>query len=171
MSRLAALFTLAGLLIAAVSFIQPAVAESGLPVPRFVTTAADEVNVRAGPGRQFPIEWVFVRRGFPVEVVDEFDTWRRIRDRDGIEGWVHQALLSGRRGIIVLGEDEQVVRDAPEDSAEPVVRAEAGVVGRLLECPADDVDTTAWCRIELDGYRGWLPRAMLWGVYPAEDVR
>ena len=149
----------------------PVQAESGLPVPRFVTTAADEVNVRTGPGSQYPIEWVFVRSGFPVEVVDEFDTWRRIRDPDGVEGWVHQALLTGRRGMILLGDGTHVVREAPEETAAPVVRAEAGVVGRLLECPVEDGQSGSWCRVELDGYRGWLPRALLWGVYPTEEVR
>lgn len=146
-------------------------ADSGLPVPRFVTTAADEVNVRTGPGRQYPIEWVFVRRGFPVEIVDEFDTWRRIRDPDGVEGWVHQALLSGRRGMIVTGDDIAIVRDSAAEAAQPVVRAEAGVVGRLLECPGEGSENAAWCRVELDGYRGWLPRASLWGVYSDEEVQ
>lgn len=146
-------------------------ADSGLPVPRFVTTAADEVNVRAGPGRQYPIEWVFVRRDFPVEIVDEFDTWRRIRDPDGVEGWVHQALLSGRRGMIVLGDDTEVIRDEPQAWAAPVVRAEAGVVGLLLECPVENGQPGLWCRVEVDGYRGWLPRDVLWGVYPTEEVR
>lgn len=146
-------------------------ADSGLPVPRFVTTAADEVNVRTGPGRQYPIEWVFTRRGFPVEIIDEFDTWRRIRDPDGVEGWVHQALLSGRRGMIVTGDAIEIVRDAPADAASPVVRAEAGVVGRVLECPPEGAENADWCRVELDGYRGWLPRANLWGVYPDEEVR
>lgn len=171
MTRLAAILLALAAILAATQAAGPAAADSGLPVPRFVTTAAEEVNVRTGPGRQYPIEWVFVRRGFPVEVVDEFDTWRRIRDPDGIEGWVHQALLSGRRGIIVDGADIEIVREAPAETAPPVVRAETGVVGRLLECPSQAAESAAWCRVELDGYRGWLPRANLWGVYPDEEVR
>ena len=147
-----------------------AAAQSGLPVPRFVSTAADEVNVRTGPGQQYPIEWVFVRRDFPLEVVDEFDTWRRIRDPDGVEGWVHQSLLSGRRAMILLGNEELVVRADPDDSTAPVVRAEGGVVGRLLECPPEEAESAAWCRVEVDGHRGWLPRATVWGVYPTETV-
>ena len=146
-------------------------AQSGLPVPRFVSTGADEVNVRTGPGQQYPIEWVLLRRDFPLEVIEEFDTWRRIRDPDGIEGWVHQVLLSGRRTMILRGDPVHVVREAPDDSARPVVRAEPGVVGRLLECPPPGADSTDWCRIEVEGHRGWVPRAALWGVYPTEDVR
>ena len=72
-------------------------------VQRFVSLRADEVNVRAGPGVRYPVKWVFVRKLMPVEVIAEFDTWRKIRDWEGAEGWVHRAMLSGRRSIVVTG--------------------------------------------------------------------
>jgi SH3-like domain-containing protein len=149
----------------------PAAADSGLPVPRFVTLGSDRVNVRAGPGTQYPVEWIFVRRAMPVEVVDEFDTWRRIRDREGAEGWVHQSLLSGRRGAVVLGDGPQPLRADPGPAAEPVARAEPGVIGRLLRCPPRETEGGGWCYVDLAGYRGWMPRDSLWGVYPFEEVR
>ena len=76
---------------------------TGLPVPRFVSLGADRVNVRFGPGKQYPINWVFARKDLPVEIVAEFDTWRKIRDFDGEEGWIHSSLLSSRRTIMVTG--------------------------------------------------------------------
>ena len=72
---------------------------TGLPLPRFVTLRANEVNLRSGPGTRYPIDWVYRRSGMPVEIIDEFDTWRRIRDWQGTEGWVHQSMVQGRRGI------------------------------------------------------------------------
>ena len=99
----------------------PAAADDRLPVPRFVTLKGDEVNVRAGPGRRYPINWVFLRRSMPVEVVAEFDTWRKIRDFEGIEGWVHQSLLSGRRGALILGDGLRDLRRSPDPEA-PVGR-------------------------------------------------
>ena len=72
---------------------------TGLPVPRFVSLRSAEVNVRTGPGTRYPVEWVFVKRDIPVEITAEFDTWRRIRDWEGTEGWVHQSMLSGKRAI------------------------------------------------------------------------
>ena len=88
-----------GLVLLASPGASPALAatDSGLPVPRFVTLRADKVNVRAGPGARYPVEWVFERKGMPVEIVAEFDTWRKVRDIQGTEGWVHQNLLSSRR--------------------------------------------------------------------------
>jgi SH3-like domain-containing protein len=142
---------------------------TGLPVPRFVTLRSDEVNLRTGPGSRYPIEWVYSRRGLPVEVVAEFDTWRRIRDVEGIEGWVHQSLLAGRRGLIVEGPDNRAVRAEPDDRAELVAWAEPGAIGSLLRCPALG-DEAAWCYVEFDGYRGWIGRDSIWGVYPGEEV-
>ncbi|MCP5118245.1 MAG: hypothetical protein GY953_46110, partial [bacterium] len=63
---------------------------SGLPVPRFVSLKSSRVNVRVGPGESYGIAWVFVKPGLPIEVVQEYDNWRRIRDADGAMGWVFQ---------------------------------------------------------------------------------
>jgi SH3-like domain-containing protein len=136
---------------------------SGLPVPRFVSIRSNAVNARTGPSTKYPIEWVFSRRGMPVEVVAEFDTWRRIRDRDGSEGWVMQGMLSSKRSVMVIGDIRTLRRD-PLPEARPIARAEAGVIGPLLHCKDD------WCEIDAGGYRGWLRRAELWGVYPTERL-
>ena len=138
-------------------------ADSGLPVPRFVTLRSDKVNVRAGPGVQYPVEWVFQRKGMPVEVVAEHDNYRKVRDIEGTTGWVHQNLLSSRRGIIVNGAT-RALRRLPEDGATTVARIEPDVIGQLLECRGQ------WCRAEAGGYRGWLKRSEFWGVYPDEKV-
>ncbi|WP_029010743.1 SH3 domain-containing protein [Azospirillum halopraeferens] len=136
---------------------------SGLPVPRFVTLRSDEVNVRTGPGVRYPVEWVFVRRGMPVEITAEFDTWRRIRDWEGSEGWVHQSLLSGNRAVVIVG-TTRALRAQPSDSAGTVAMAEPGVMGALERC------TGPWCRVEMKGFKGWLTRDEVWGVYPDEAV-
>jgi SH3-like domain-containing protein len=135
-----------------------------LPIPRFVTLRSEEVNLRAGPGVRYPVEWVFVRRQMPVEILQEFENWRRIRDRDGTEGWVHQSMLTGRRAAIVAG-DMRNLRRRPEADAPVVARVESGVIGALLECK------DAWCRLEAGGFRGWLPREEIWGVYPNEAIK
>ena len=136
---------------------------SGLPIPRFVSLAADQVNLRAGPGFRYPVAWVFLRRSMPVEVVGEFDQWRRIRDREGAEGWTHKALLSGRRTVVVVG-GERVLRRAPEAAAAPLARAEPGVQGRLFRCAGE------WCEVRLSRFRGWMERRHLWGVHDGERV-
>jgi SH3-like domain-containing protein len=134
---------------------------SGLPLPRFVTLRAAEVNLRGGPGARYPIEWVFTRKGLPVEVVDEFETWRRIRDWQGSEGWVHQSMLSGQRGAMVVGAD-RLLRRAPEPGAPAIAEVQVRVVGRLHRC------RDGWCLIEAKGYEGWLRQDEIYGAYPGE---
>lgn len=138
-------------------------AETGLKMPRFVSLRSNEVNLRTGPGTAYPVEWVYVRRHMPVEVVAEFDTWRKIRDWQGTIGWVHQSMLDGRRTVLVTG-GERILRRAPQPAAAAVARIQAGAVGDLLACNPE------WCRIEIKGYAGWLRRAEIWGVYPNEAI-
>ena len=83
---------------------------TGLPLPRFAALRSDEVNLRAGPGTRYPIDWVYKRRDLPVEILREFEVWRLIQDPDGIKGWVHQATLTGRRAFIVTGGDATLRR-------------------------------------------------------------
>ncbi|MGF1639894.1 MAG: SH3 domain-containing protein [Rhodospirillales bacterium] len=145
----------------------PAVAsEGGLPLPRFVTVRAGEANLRTGPGTRYPVEWVYRRPGLPLEIIAEFDTWRRVRDWQGIDGWMHAGMLSGQRSVVITGEG-RVLRERDDPASPVLARVEAGVVGRLLECPAG----SAACRIEAGGVRGWIDRTTLWGVYEGEVVR
>lgn len=135
-----------------------------LPIPRYVSLKSDEVNVRTGPGVQYPIEWVFTRRHLPVEVVEQYEYWRKIRDVEGTTGWVHNSTITGKRYALVTG-DMRSLRRKPELSAPEAAKLEPGVIGQILECEG------AFCRIEAGGIKGWLARSEFWGVYPNEQIK
>ena len=136
---------------------------SGLPIPRFVTLAAEKVFVRTGPALRYPIKWVYQRERLPVEIIQEFDTWRKIRDMDGDDGWVHQSLLSGDRSAIVKGEANLAVRKDAETDGRIIAWLEPNVVTAVEACHG------AWCEIAADGYKGFAERKFLWGIYDSED--
>ena len=147
--------------------------DSGLPLPRFVSIKAKSANLRVGPGRDYRVEWKFVRPGLPVEIVSEFDNWRRIRDAEGTEGWVFGALLSGRRTAVVApwraGGDAAplMLHRRPGAEAPLVARLEPGVIGEVTECDGE------WCRFRPDrenARAGWLRQVDVWGVYPGETI-
>lgn len=142
----------------------PAEDKQGLPIPRFVSMRHGEVNVRVGPGLRYPISWVYKRKDMPVEIIEEFETWRKIRDWEGTEGWVNHVEVGSKRSVIVTGEIRALRRD-PDLQAAPVARVEPGVIGKLLECPAAQAE---WCRVEFEESRGWLRRTEIWGVLPQE---
>ncbi len=140
-------------------------AKSGLAVPRFVSLRAEEVNLRTGPGTRYPIDWQFRKQDLPVEITAEYDTWRRIRDVEGTEGWVHQSMLRGRRGFVVTGA-ERILRADPSDEAGGLVRLAVGVMGQIKACQA------SWCKIEVAHDKktidGWLRKEQFWGAYADE---
>jgi SH3-like domain-containing protein len=163
--RLISLILAALLALGAAGFASDRVGRTtGQPLPRFVSLKSSQVNLRSGPGQQYPVDWVFLRRSMPVEVLDEFDVWRKIRDWEGTEGWVHATFLAARRSVLVTGSTRPLKRSDRED-ADTVAQAEAGVIGRLMECH------DSWCRVEIAGTRGWIKRAEIWGVYPDETVK
>lgn len=137
--------------------------ETGYPIPRFVSLKSGEVNMRRGPGPSYPIDWVYHRRGMPMEVVGEYDNWRKLRGYDGTEGWVHDQLLDGRRMALVKGGRVELYRRQEKSERGLVATVEPGVILRLLKC------SKTWCRAEVGGYKGWLTREFLYGVYPDEE--
>lgn len=141
---------------------------SGLPLPRFVSLKTDRVNVRRGPSSDHDLSWVFTRKGLPVEIIAEYDHWRRVRDSEGAEGWVYHSLLTGRRTALVAPWNEGKtipLRSVGSDTASPIAMIGAGVLGEVESCDGN------WCHIAVERYDGWMQQAMLWGVYPGEHVR
>lgn len=152
----------------AVAFAGQAIAEemqrgpvTNLPLPRYVSMKAAEGNVRRGPSLSHRIDWVFTRRDMPLRITAEHGHWRRVQDRDGQGGWVHYALLSGARTVLVE-RDMLTLHARPEANAPVVAALEAGVIARLGKCEAD------WCRLSAGGFRGWADTQALWGIIPGE---
>ena len=135
---------------------------TGLPIPRFVSLRSDRVFVRSGPALRYPIKWIFQHESLPVEVVQEFDTWRKVRDIDGDEGWIHQSLLAGKRTVIVQSKEEVPLYRGLQGEARIVARLEPKVLAELLRC------APSRCEVSAGGYRGWLDRNFLWGIYAEE---
>lgn len=135
---------------------------TGLPLPRFVSLRAPKINLRSGPGFKYPIKYVFQRRNLPVEIIDEFETWRQIRDWEGIEGWVHQSMLQGLRTARVMSDGR--LRSRPEANAQSRARVESGAIGTLERCEA------VWCYLSFGAVEGYLERKRLYGLYPDEKI-
>jgi len=136
---------------------------SGLPTPRFASLRAKRAFMRAGPGKEYPVTWVFIRTGTPLEVTAEWNVWRRVRDADGTEGWMDRAMLSTDRTVQIIRQPREL-RARPDVGSPIVLRAEPGVVMRVTMC-AD-----RWCRVEGDGRSGYMLREHGFGTYPQETI-
>lgn len=145
---------------------------SGLPLPRFVSLKSQRVNVRIGPSTDYAVAWMYLKAGTPMEITQEYDNWRRVRDADGTEGWVNQALLSGERTAVAApwmrGKGEEVfvnMRRDPQNSAAVTAKLQPGVVVSINECNGN------WCHAAVSDTEGWVSQEEIWGAYPGEAFR
>lgn len=140
---------------------------SGLPIPRFVSLKAEKVNVRKGPSSDHPVAWVFQSKGLPVEIIAEFETYRRIRDSDGTEGWILQNMLAGKRTAVVAPwrKDQMTALHVGADAGSGLVaNLSSGAMADIKSCDGN------WCKISVNDYSGYVEQSMLWGAYPGEVV-
>lgn len=148
---------------------------TGLPIPRFISLKFNETNLRKGPNSKYPIVLIYKVKSYPMEVTAEFENWRRIRDIDGVEGWVHENLISGSRNAIINGSNyltpeseftkntrELFIFRYPDENSYPMARAEIGVIVKLTSCKEQ------WCKIKVENISGWVRKINLWGVYAEE---
>ena len=136
---------------------------TGLPVPRFVSLKSAKVNMRVGPGREYPLDWVYVRSKLPVKVIAEFDVWRKIIDHEGSTGWVHGQLVSLKRHAIIT-EAFVKLRRKPSAEADAVAIAEKDVVMEIQFCEKE------WCKLASDEVKGWALRSSFWGMLEGEEL-
>jgi len=164
MKKLATCLFITVLTISNISFAKAIGGESGLPTPRFVSLKSSEVNLRSGPGVRYPVEWVYLQKRLPMEVITEFNAWRRVKDWNGAEGWVHKSLLSGKRGLRLEEKTKLLYKKSADSKA--IAKVEKGVFGELIECGKKD----KLCKVRFSNLEGWIKRDSFWGIYPDETV-
>ena len=145
----------------------PQLGPSGLPVPRFVSLKTEKVNVRKGPSSDHAVAWVFQSKGLPVEITAEFETWRRIRDSEGAEGWILHNMLAAKRTAVISPSrkfDLISLMAGPAENAGIVAKLHSGVLADIKSCDGK------WCRILISGYDGYIDQNLIWGAYPGEVV-
>ncbi len=131
--------------------------------PRFSSLSSDFINMRTGPGMQYPIEWVYKKLNYPIEIIEKYDVWRKVKDIDGTIGWIHQSMLSSRRYGIVL-EKVNLTR-SPDENANIIAIIEPEVIVKIIGCSKK----SSMCRIETNGKHGFIPRKSIWGIHPQES--
>ena len=137
---------------------------SGLKVPRFVTLKSDDVNMRAGPGLEYPVTWHYQRMGLPLRVEAEFEVWRKVVDHKGDTGWMHQSVVSLRRFALVTDGSARI-HAKPSDESALVAVAERDSLLELQSCP------TQWCKVASGDVRGWMTRTAIWGLLDGEVLK
>lgn len=123
--------------------------------PRYASLKKGEVNVRSGPGNQYPTLWVYQRSGYPVQLLARYDNYFKVRDVEGEEGWVYIGLISGKKTGLVGGKEPLPLYRRADTASDILARLGPGVVVALDGCNASH------CKVDVDGYSGWLARDKL----------
>ena len=143
-------------------FFTPAVLAEKIIIPSYFGSIKwNKVNVRTGPGQQYPIKWEFHKKNLPVEIISEHENWLKIRYFDEEEGWVHKRLISKKR-YVMIKDSAQILRNKPDNLSNAVLIVENNVLAKVLKCKKK------WCKIGINQKNGWILKSYLWGVYQNE---
>lgn len=144
----------------------PARAQENLP--RFVSLKSTQANLRVGPGERFPIDWVFKRKGWPFEVTDEYEHWRKVTDIDGTTGWMHKSMLASSPRTALTKRDKKTLlykKDSPSSQIIAVLKGSVPV--RLKKCKKDSL----FCKVSTHDIMGYVLKSDLFGVYLNEEIK
>ena len=135
---------------------------TGLDIPRFVSLKSDDANIRVGPSVNYPIKLKYVFQNLPLEIIDEFDVWRKSRDHEGNIGWVHKSLIKGDRFILVNYNTNKDVKlyNIPNGKIIGIIKK-----NNILDL---NLCILNWCKVTQNKFSGWLLKKNIWGVYDNE---
>lgn len=139
-------------------------------LPRMASLRSSLVNARSGPGRRYPVDWVYTQRGAPVEIIQEYvyeqELWYQIKDWENSTGWVHHTMISSNRFVKVITQGENNLYARLDYKSKVIARVESDVVGAVKKCPKNE----GFCLIKFSSIEGWMPKKDIFGVYKDEVI-
>ena len=135
---------------------------TGLEIPRFVSLKSNEVNLRVGPSTNYPIELIYVTKNLPLEIIDEFDVWRKTKDHMGVIGWLHKSLIQGERFVLTGYSNDKDV--------DLYNRPNGSIIGAIKKNNILDLQRCVlyWCKLSHENINGWVLKRNIWGIYETE---
>jgi len=138
--------------------------ETGLEIPRYVSLKSNDANIRVGPSKNYPIEIKYIKKNYPLKVLDEYEEWRKVEDFNRNIGWIHKSLISGIRTGIVLSNDNKNIKLLNTLNGNVIGEIGSGNIVFLEKCKID------WCLVSLGDFEGWMDKKYIWGVKEKEII-
>lgn len=135
-------------------------------IPRMASIRSNNINGRTGPGARYPIEWIYAQRNAPLEIVAEFELWRKVKDWENSESWVHTAMLSPKRTVKVITPGENNIYAKSDYDSKILAKVEDGVVGDVKKCES----SSNFCLIKFSSIEGYIAKTNLFGIYKNEEI-
>ena len=138
--------------------------ETGLEIPRYVSLKSNDANIRVGPSKNYPIEIKFIKKNYPLKILEEYEDWRKVEDFQKNFGWIHKSLISGTRTGIVLSNGNKTLKLLNTLNGNVIGEIGSGNIVFLEKCKID------WCLVSFGDYRGWIDKKNIWGVKEKEII-
>ena len=122
----------------------------------FLSLKKNKVNVRYGPSFDSDIKFVYNKINLPVKLIDKKENFRRIVDLKNNGGWIHVSQLKKINSIIAI--NDKILFKKPTSFAKPIAQIKKGRLLVLQKCEG------GWCKIESDGFDGWIKISNTWGL-------
>ena len=123
---------------------------------KFLSLKKNEANVRVGPSRDYPIKYTYKKKYLPLEILDKFENWKKIKDFENNSGWIHTSLLSKKKSAINI-KNNSILYKKPTIFSEPIAKLEAGRLMIIKKCKKN------WCKVNSSSFEGWILKNSLWG--------
>ena len=121
----------------------------------FLSLKKNKVNVRYGPGFDFPVKYIYNKKNFPIKQIDTKENFRRIIDIKKNSGWIHISQLKKVNSVIAL--EDKVLFKKSSFFSKPIAKIKKGRLLVIQKCEGE------WCRVKTDDFKGWVDRVNLWG--------
>ncbi len=125
---------------------------------KYLSLKKDIVNLRQGPSKDYPIKLVYNKKFLPVEILDSWENWRKIKDFENNRGWIHVSLLTGKKTAI-NNINYTVIFSSDSIYSKPLVKLEKGRLLFIKKCKSN------WCKVTTGKYAGWIKKKFLWGKF------
>ena len=123
---------------------------------KFLSLKKNEANVRVGPSRDYPIKYTYKKKYLPLEILDKFENWKKIKDFENNSGWIHTSLLSKKKSAINI-KNNSILYKKPTIFSEPIAKLETGRLMIIKKCKKN------WCKVNSSSFEGWVLKNSLWG--------
>ena len=138
--------------------------ETGLEIPRYISLKSNDANIRVGPSKNYPIEIKYIKKNYPLKVLEEYEDWRKVEDFQKNFGWIHKSLISGNRTGIVLSNDNKTIKLLNTLNGNVIGEIGSGNIVFLEKCKID------LCLVSFGDYRGWIDKKNIWGIKEKEII-
>ena len=121
----------------------------------FLSLKNNKVNVRYGPGFDYPIKFIYKKKYLPIKIIDKKENFRRIIDIKNNSGWIHTSQLRKNKSFILL--EDQLLFSKPTKYSKPILKISKGRLLLAKKCKKK------WCKVKTENYFGWIFAGNLWG--------